>query len=98
MKISAGWIKEHLRRTMLTDQEAVQALERAGIEIEQVILSNQIDKRVVIALAKKVVQHPGADRLKLVEVETGEGLFRVVCGASNVRQGLKVAFAQIGAT
>ena len=63
MKITSGWIKEWLRRTMLTDQEIVQALERAGIEIEQVILSNPIDKRVVVALVKKVVQHPEADRL-----------------------------------
>jgi phenylalanyl-tRNA synthetase beta chain len=98
MKISAGWIKERLRRTMLSDTDVVQALERAGIEVEQVLLSNEIDKMVVIALVKKVVQHPGADRLKLVDVETDEGEYRVVCGAPNVRQGLKVAFAQIGAT
>ena len=96
MKITSGWIKEWLRRTMLKDQEVVQALERAGIEIEQVILSNEIDKRVVVALVKKVVQHPGADRLKLVEVETGEKRFSVVCGAPNVKEGQKVAFAQIG--
>jgi len=96
MKISTGWIKEWLRRTMLSDQEIVQALERAGIEVEQVILSQPIDKKVVVALVKKVVQHPGADRLKLVEVETGEGNYSVVCGAPNVRHGMKVAFAQIG--
>jgi phenylalanyl-tRNA synthetase beta chain len=83
---------------MLEDHEVVQALERAGIEIEQVILSKPIDNRVVVALVKKVVQHPGADRLRLVEVETGEGTHNVVCGAPNVRDGLKVAFAQIGAT
>src|SRR5476649_2583433 len=96
MKITSCLIKEWLRRTMLKDQEVVQALERAGIEIEQVILSKPIDKRVVVALVKKVVQHPGADRLKLVDVETGEKQFRVVCGAPNVREGLKVAFAQVG--
>ncbi len=98
MKITSGWIKEWLRRTMLSDQEIVQALERAGIEIEQVIMSNVIDKRVVVALVKKVVQHPNAERLHLVDVETTAGKYRVVCGAPNVRPGLKVAFAQIGAT
>jgi phenylalanyl-tRNA synthetase beta subunit len=98
MKVSSAWIKNALRRTMLTDSEVVQALERAGIEVEQVISSNEIDKRVIVALVKKVVQHPGADRLKLVEVETGEGTAHIVCGAPNVRDGLKVALAQIGTT
>lgn len=97
MKITSGWIKEWLRRTMLTDREVVEALERAGIEVEQVLSSNEIDKKVVAALVKKVVQHPGADRLKLVEVQTGEGSYAIVCGAPNVREGMKVALAQIGA-
>ncbi len=98
MKVTSGWIKEWLRRTMLSDSELVEALERAGIEVEQVISSNEIDKRVVAALVKKVVQHPGADRLKLVEVQTGEGSHTIVCGATNVRVGMKVALAQIGTT
>lgn len=98
MKISVGWLKEFLGRTMSSDVEVVRALERAGIETEQVISSSDIDKRIVVGLVKKVVQHPEADRLKLAEVETDEGVYQVVCGAPNVRQGLKVAFAQIGTT
>ena len=46
---------------------------------------------------KKVVQHPGAERLKLVEVGIGDQEYRIVCGAANVRGGMKVAMAQIGA-
>ena len=98
MKVSSGWIKKWLRRTMLSDTQIVHALERAGIEVEQVISSKQIDQRVVVALVKKVVQHPGADKLKLVEVAVGELKYKIVCGAPNVREGLKVALAQIGAT
>src|ERR1700712_4427215 len=98
MKVSSAWIKEHLRRTMLTDQEIVQALERAGIEVEHVNLSQDIDKRVVVALVKKVVQHPGADRLKIVFTQAGEQEFHIVCGAPNVREGMRVALAQLGTT
>ncbi len=98
MKVVSSWIKNSLRRTMLSDHDVVQALERAGLEVEQVSSSTEIDKRVLVALVKKVVQHPGADRLKLVEVETKEGIYPIVCGATNVRQGLKVALAQIGTT
>jgi phenylalanyl-tRNA synthetase beta chain len=81
----------------MSDDEVVAALERAGMEVEQINASKQIDERVVVALVKKVVQHPGADRLHLCDIEVGDSQYRVVCGAPNVRKGLKVAFAQIGA-
>jgi phenylalanyl-tRNA synthetase beta chain len=97
MRVTSTWIKQWLRRTMLTDDQIVKALDRAGLEIEQVISSNEIDNRIIVCSVKNVVQHPEADRLKLADVETGEGTYRVVCGASNVRAGLKVPFAQIGA-
>jgi phenylalanyl-tRNA synthetase beta chain len=96
MKVVSSWLKECLRRTMLNDSELVLALEQAGIEVEQVISSKVIDSRVVVALVNKVVQHPGADRLKLVEVDSGKGILHIVCGAPNVREGLTVALAQIG--
>ena len=98
MKISSAWIQEWLCRTMLSDQEIVQALERAGIEIEDFVSSKEIDKRVVACSVKKVVQHPGADNLQLVEVTTGEGSYHIVCGAGNVHVGLKTALAQVGST
>jgi phenylalanyl-tRNA synthetase beta subunit len=82
----------------MSDHDMVQALERAGIEVEQIIASPPLDKHVIVAEVKKVVQHPGADRLKIASVWTGEREYGVVCGAPNVRAGLKVAFAQIGAT
>jgi phenylalanyl-tRNA synthetase beta subunit len=75
----------------------VQALERAGIEVEQITSSPALDKTIIVAEVKKVVQHPGADRLKIATIWTGEGEYGVVCGAPNVREGLKVALAQIGA-
>ena len=42
--------------------------------------------------------HPDADKLTVCQVSNGENTLQVICGASNVRQGLKVAFAQLGAT
>jgi phenylalanyl-tRNA synthetase beta chain len=96
MKLTSSWIRSWLRRTMLSDTQIVDALERSGMEVEQVILSPEIDSKVVVALVKEVVQHPAADRLHLVFVTTGVQDFRVVCGAPNVRPGIRVAFAQIG--
>ena len=102
MKVTSSWIQKWLRRTMFdagkADSAIVSALERAGIEVEQVIASHNIDKHVIVGLTKKVMQHPEADRLKLVEVNVGDRDLRIVCGANNVREGLKVAVAQIGTT
>ena len=97
MKISTSWINELLGRTMLNDQELAQALEQAGMEVEQISSSTPIDEKVIVAVVKKVVQHPGADRLKLAQVLTGSGEVGIVCGAPNLREGQKVALAQIGA-
>ncbi|HSX01713.1 MAG TPA: phenylalanine--tRNA ligase beta subunit-related protein [Candidatus Saccharimonadia bacterium] len=97
MKVSTAWIKEWLGRT-ISDEAIVAALEQAGIEVEQFTSSKALDKKIVVALVKKVVQHPNADRLKLVFVDTGKREVRVVCGAPNVREGLMVALAQVGAT
>ncbi len=97
MKVSSAWVKTWLRRTMLSDEEIVAALARAGMEIEHVDLLAEIDKKVVVGLVKEVVQHPAADRLHLVLVTDGTRDFRIVCGAPNVRADLKVALAQIGA-
>jgi len=99
MKVSSAWVKYWLRRTMsdqLTDQQVASALERAGIEVESIQVSVEIDKRVVVALVKKVIQHPQADRLKICTVYDGTSEFSVVCGAHNVREGLKVAFCRPG--
>lgn len=81
---------------MLSDEEIVKALERAGMEVEQTNSSPSIDDRIVAGVIKKVVQHPNADRLNLTEIETPSGTLSIVCGAPNVRKGLKVAVAQIG--
>lgn len=97
MKVTSAWLQEWLGRTILSTDELVSALVQSGLEVEQVISSKSIDKNVVVCSVKKVMQHPNAERLHIVEVETPEGEYSVVCGAPNVREGLKVPFAQIGA-
>jgi phenylalanyl-tRNA synthetase beta subunit len=66
------------------------------VEVEQLIAPEPLDEKIVVALVKKVAQHAQADRLHLVEVDTGTERVNIVCGAANVREGLNVALAQIG--
>ena len=95
MKIPSTWLQDYLSRTMSTRQIA-EAMERAGIEIEQIKYAPKLDTKIVTAEVKKVIQHPNADRLKIVFVSTGKVSFEVVCGALNLEIGQRVALAKIG--
>jgi phenylalanyl-tRNA synthetase beta chain len=56
-------------------------------------------KGLVVGEVKECIQHPGADKLKLTKVDTGDGkLLQIVCGAPNVAAGQKVIVARIGTT
>jgi phenylalanyl-tRNA synthetase beta chain len=95
MKILSSWLNE-LTGLKLSAKEQAERLERAGIEIEQIISSSKLDKNIVAAQITKVTQHPNADRLKLVDVTDGKQLHHIVCGAPNVREDMIVALAKIG--
>ena len=81
----------------MLDSDIVAALERAGVEIEQYSSSKPVDKNIVAALVKNVIQHPGADRLKIATVYDGREELVIVCGAPNVREGLLTPLARVGA-
>jgi phenylalanyl-tRNA synthetase beta chain len=96
MKFTLNWLKDHL----LTDQsinQILDALVHIGLEVESIDNPAERLKDFVVAQVVKAEKHPNADRLNLCQVDDGSGqLLQVVCGASNVRQGMKVAFARIG--
>ncbi len=95
MKVSTSWLNNYLQKSLSTD-EIVAALERTEVEIEEIISPPKLDKKVITAKVINVVDHPNADKLRLVDIEFGKTKRRVVCGAPNVRKGLVVAYAQPG--
>ena len=52
---------------------------------------------MVVARILEVMPHPDADRIRLADVDAGDGAVRVVCGAPNIEAGMVVPFAQVGA-
>lgn len=66
------------------------------VEVEEVIDFKKQLNGAVIGLVKEVKDHPGADKLKLATVDIGKKSLEVVCGGVNLREGMKVAFAQVG--
>ena len=95
MKFTLSWLKDHLETDASLD-EIVERLTSIGLEVEHVDDKAGL-KPFVIAKVLTAVQHPDADRLRVLTVDTGDGKpVQVVCGAPNARAGLVGAFAAPG--
>ncbi|MCR4267501.1 phenylalanine--tRNA ligase subunit beta [Nitratireductor sp. ZSWI3] len=95
MKFTLSWLKDHLE-TEATLDEIVETLTMIGLEVEDVDDKAAL-KPFVIAKVLTAEQHPDADRLRVLSVDTGAGQpVQVVCGAPNARAGLIGAFAAPG--
>ncbi|CAJ1369993.1 unnamed protein product [Effrenium voratum] len=88
MKFTLSWLKEHLD-TDASLEEIVERLTMIGLEVEEV--TNRADRLKPFKIAKvlEAEQHPNADRLRVLKVDTGQGEpVQIVCGAPNARAGL----------
>lgn len=97
MKFNERWVREWVDPP--TDTEALAAcLTAVGLEVESVDSVAGTMKNIAVAEIKGVTPHPEADRLSLCDVDDGGSrTYRVVCGAPNVRTGMRSAFARVGA-
>lgn len=97
MKISENWLREWANPDLDTEQLVAQ-LTMAGLEVDSVEAASPMMNNIVVAEVISCEPHPDADRLNLCRVNDGSDQpLQVVCGASNVRTGLKVVFARVGA-
>ena len=97
MKFSERWVREWADPPGGADALAAR-LTAAGFEVESVEPVTGRIEGVVIAEVVRVAPHPGADKLSICTVDDGgSSPCSVVCGASNVRTGMRSAFARVGA-
>ncbi|MDC1154811.1 phenylalanine--tRNA ligase subunit beta [Candidatus Pelagibacter sp.] len=98
MKITFDWLKDHLN-TNLKEEKLLDQLTNIGLEVESVENLSSGNELFVVAKIIKTEKHPNADRLKICDVNIGEKeLKKVVCGATNAREGLLTIYAPPGAT
>jgi phenylalanyl-tRNA synthetase beta chain len=82
----------------MTSDELAHLLTMSGLEVEEVEAVAPPFSNVVVAEVKEVAKHPNADRLNVCQVDVGTGtLLNIVCGAPNVRAGMKAICAMAGA-
>ncbi len=96
MKFSEQWLRGWVSPQVSRD-ELVARLSMAGLEVDSVTPVAGEFSGVVVGEVLSTEQHPDADKLRVCQVSNGTQTFQVVCGAPNVRPGLKVPFAMIGA-
>lgn len=97
MKVSELWLREWVNPP-ITAKVLADQLTMAGLEVDACHPVAGSFHRVVVAEVLAAIPHSKADRLSVCDVSVGSGVrYQVVCGASNVRAGLKVAMALPGA-
>ncbi len=98
MKISLNWLSQYIDLAGLSVDEMSDMLTFAGIEVEDIHQQGVDSPYVVVAQVAAAEKHPEADRLKVCQVDVGDGtLHQIVCGAQNYKVGDKVPCALPGA-
>lgn len=92
--ISLNWVKDYVDIKDYDLKELAVKITKAGVNIEQVV-TKRIDK-LVIGEVVECTNHPDSDHLHICQVNIGSTTTQIVCGASNVRKGIKVIVALPG--
>ena len=99
MKLSLSWIKDYVKIPEDMDlKKLAYDLTMSTVEVEDVeYLARRFDK-MVVGVIEKVEPHPNADKLRVCQVDVGEGESKtIVCGGINLKEGMRVAVSCPGA-
>ncbi|MCW1887149.1 phenylalanine--tRNA ligase subunit beta [Luteolibacter flavescens] len=98
MNVSLNWLATHVDLKGKTPEELDRLLTFAGVEVEGIEVKGVASDKIVVAQIMEAVQHPDAEKLKVTQVDAGEGQLRqIVCGAKNYKVGDKVPCCLPGA-
>ena len=99
MKIPLSWLNDYVKIDDIEPNELAEKLTRAGLQVESVdtVGGSPLSDLIVVVDVLESEPHPNSDHLHVCKVTDGKETFQVVCGAPNMRAGIKTAFAKIGA-
>ncbi len=97
MQFPESWLRAFCNPPLSTQQLA-DTLTMGGLEVEELRPVAPPFTQIVVGEIREAVQHPNADRLRVCQVDVGQGaLLNIVCGAPNARPGIRVPCALVGA-
>ncbi len=95
MIVTKQWLNEWVDLSGVSTQKICEALNAIGLEVDS-LDEVRVPKGVKVALVKSCKKHPDADKLNICQVDLGDEITQIVCGAKNVRENQFVAVATIG--
>jgi phenylalanyl-tRNA synthetase beta chain len=96
MIVTKSWLEEFIPLQDVSTQTILDTLNSIGQEVEG-LTEIRIPKKIVIGFVEECEKHPDADKLNVCQVNIGEEITQIVCGASNVAKGQFVPVATVGA-
>jgi phenylalanyl-tRNA synthetase beta chain len=97
MKISKQWLEDFVDLKKVSPEELMEKLTMHTVEIEEIVDQASSLEHIVVGEILSVQDHPDAHSLRLCDVSIGKETLPVVCGGSNLREGMKVAMGMVGA-
>lgn len=98
MKISRDWLSDFVDWIETDPQTIADRITCAVGEVDEVASQGKYLSGVVVGKVTNLSKHPNADKLSVCDIETEQGVKHVVCGGTNLREGMHVAFAHVGTT
>ncbi|MFZ3584326.1 phenylalanine--tRNA ligase subunit beta [Loktanella sp. DJP18] len=95
MKFTLSWLKTHLDTTASVDDIA-ETLTDLGLEVEGIVNPAEMLRPFTLGYVESAEKHPDADKLRVCQVRTRDGLQQIICGAPNARAGITVVVAHPG--
>lgn len=96
MKISRNWLQQFVDISDITNQEFSQLFNIRTAEIDGIESAAQQFEHMVIGEIKSIAAHPNADKLRVTQTDIGAKTVQIVCGAPNIKEGMRVIVALPG--
>ncbi|MCK9372407.1 MAG: phenylalanine--tRNA ligase subunit beta [Sulfuricurvum sp.] len=96
MIITKNWLNEWIDLSTVSTEKLLKTFNSIGLEVDRHDVVRVPDK-VVVGFVESCERHPDADKLNVCQVNVGHEVRQIVCGASNVRAGIHIALATVGA-
>lgn len=96
MFVSINWIKDYVDLDGFDVKQLIEGFTLSTAEVEEIIVKGEDVQNVVVGEIISVEEHPNSKKLHLLKVDIGSKVCNIVCGAPNVRVGMKVALALAG--
>ena len=96
MIVTRSWLEEWIDLSGISTEEIAKTFNSIGLEVDRLV-EYRVPSKIVFGKVLECEKHPDADKLNVCQVDIGSSIRQIVCGAANVRAGLTVAVATLGA-